>query len=254
MIEPLAVGVHSVYTLAQVRPNQIVAVFGAGPVGLLAMAVARACGARRVIAIDIMESRLRFSKTYAATDIFCPPAINEGESRMAYSKRSSETLKRELGVADAGVNGVDVIIEASGAEVCIQTGYHLIKPGGVFVQVGAGALNVQVPVHLLLSKEIVVKGSFRCILSFKTRIAAHILPDMAQAIILSPSPSLPMERSTSSLWLHTGLSQFLALRCHWFSSRYRFAFDDAVMAFEVTQKRQSEDGKGVIKAIIDGPL
>jgi len=200
MMEPLAVGVHSVYTLAQVRPNQIVAVFGAGPVGLLAMAVARACGARRVIAIDIMDSRLEFAKSYAATDVFCPPKLHEGESRMAYSKRSNETLKKELCVADTGADGIDVIIEASGAEVCIQTGYYLIKPGGVFVQVGMGALDVQVPLHLLLSKGLVVKGSFRCVLSFETGGAFDFLPDTAQAIILSPFPSLPMERSTLSLW------------------------------------------------------
>ena len=209
MMEPLAVGVHSVYTLAQVRPNQVVAVFGAGPIGLLAMAVARACGARRVIAIDITDSRLEFAKSYAATDIFCPPKPHEGESRMAYSKRSNETLKKELDVADTGVNGIDVIIEASGAEVCIQTGYYLIKPGGVFVQVGMGALDVQVPLHLLLSKEFVVKGSFRCVLCFEIGDASDILPDTAQAIILLPFPSLPVERSTLGLWLHTGSSQAL---------------------------------------------
>ena len=208
-MEPLAVGVHSVYTLAQVRPNQVVAVFGAGPVGLLAMAVARACGARRVIAIDIIESRLEFAKSYAATDIFCPPKPHEGESRIAYSKRSSETLKKALGVTDTGANGVDVITEASGAEVCIQTGYYLIKPGGVFVQVGMGALDVQVPLHLLLSKQLVVKGAFRCVLHFETSGASDFLPGMAQAIILSPSPWSPMERLTSSLWSHTGLSQCL---------------------------------------------
>jgi D-xylulose reductase len=161
MMEPLAVGVHSVYTLAQVRPNQVVAVFGAGPVGLLAMAVARACGARRVIAIDIMESRLEFAKSYAATDVFCPPKPHKDESQIAYSKRSNETLKKGLGVADTGVAGVDVVIEATGAEACIQTGFYLIKPGGIFIQIGMGSLDVQVPIHLLLSKEFVVKGSFR---------------------------------------------------------------------------------------------
>lgn len=41
LVEPLAVGVHSVSTLANVRAGDIVAVFGAGPVGLLAMAVAK---------------------------------------------------------------------------------------------------------------------------------------------------------------------------------------------------------------------
>jgi D-xylulose reductase len=60
MIEPLAVGVHSVGTLANVRPGQVVAVFGAGPVGLLAAAVAKALGAKRVIVVGL--SYLRFSR------------------------------------------------------------------------------------------------------------------------------------------------------------------------------------------------
>jgi D-xylulose reductase len=51
MIEPLAVGVHSVGTLANVRPGQTIAIFGAGPVGLLAAAVAKALGAKRVIVV-----------------------------------------------------------------------------------------------------------------------------------------------------------------------------------------------------------
>lgn len=41
MIEPLSVGVHAVSNLAKVKAGQIVAVFGAGPVGLLSMAVAK---------------------------------------------------------------------------------------------------------------------------------------------------------------------------------------------------------------------
>jgi D-xylulose reductase len=41
MIEPLAVGVHSVANIAGVKAGQTVAVFGAGPVGLLCMAVAK---------------------------------------------------------------------------------------------------------------------------------------------------------------------------------------------------------------------
>ena len=34
---------------------------------------------------------------------------------------------------------------------------------------------------------------------------------------------------------------------------YRFAFDDAVEAFQATKNGKTEDGKGVIKAIISGP-
>jgi hypothetical protein len=51
---------------------QVCIVFGAGPVGLLCMAVAKALGARRVIAVDINQERLDFAKSYAATDIYLP--------------------------------------------------------------------------------------------------------------------------------------------------------------------------------------
>ena len=72
MMEPLSVAVHSVKTLGQCSTNQIVLVFGAGPIGLLCMAVARALGARRVVAVDIMKEKLNFARSYAATDVFLP--------------------------------------------------------------------------------------------------------------------------------------------------------------------------------------
>ena len=75
MIEPLAVGVHSVGALGKCKSNQIVIVFGCGPVGLLCMAVARALGARRVIAVDVNTERLDFAKTYAATDVHRPVRV-----------------------------------------------------------------------------------------------------------------------------------------------------------------------------------
>lgn len=57
MIEPLAVGIHSVAKLGKFQTGQNIVVFGAGPVGLLCMAVAKALGAKRIIAVG--ESRHR---------------------------------------------------------------------------------------------------------------------------------------------------------------------------------------------------
>ncbi|KAG8825714.1 hypothetical protein FRC17_008558 [Serendipita sp. 399] len=220
MMEPLAVGIHSVSTLAQVRANQVVAVFGAGPVGLLCMAVAKALGARRVIAIDIQQSRLDFAKSYAANDTFKPGPLNEGEKRMDYSRRTAQELKQSLNITDAGPDGVDVVIEASGAEVCIQTGYFLVKTGGTFVQVGMGSPEVQVPITLILVKELVVKGSFR-----------YGPGDYALAIALAAQGKIDLKPLVT----------------------HRFKFDEAKEAFETTRNGKSADGAGVIKAIISGP-
>lgn len=86
MMEPLAVGIHSVSTLGKCSSDQSVIVFGAGPVGLLCMAVAKALGARRVIAVDINEERLQFAKAYAASDIFLPVSHFAGRSSLAAAK------------------------------------------------------------------------------------------------------------------------------------------------------------------------
>ena len=99
------------------------------------MAVAKAFGASRIVAVDINRARLDFAKSYAATDIFVPPALDLGEDKVEYSKRSAEALKLALGIKDRGPTAIDVVIEASGAEVSIQTALFVVKTGGTYVQV-----------------------------------------------------------------------------------------------------------------------
>ena len=193
-MEPLSVGVHSVFTQAKLQPAQSIAVFGCGPVGLLCMAVAKAIGALRIIAVDIVQSRLDFAKEYAATDVFQPPPLQEGESKMAFSQRSASLLRATLGVEDRGSKAIDVVVDASGAEVSIQTGILIARVGGTFVQVrlslcpvdifctqsqvGMGHPEVVVPITTFLAKELILKGSFRygvCIIS--TYVAPRLTCD-----------------------------------------------------------------------------
>lgn len=91
--------------------------------------------------------------------------MKEGETKMAFSRRTAEEMMAQLKLTDAGPEGVDTVLEATGAEVCIQMGYFLVKAGGTFVQIGMGTPEVQVPITLILVKELVLKGSFRyCLL------------------------------------------------------------------------------------------
>lgn len=181
-MEPLSVAIHSVSNLAGLRANQSVVVFGAGPVGLLCMAVARALGASRVVAVDIVPSRLEFAKSYAATDTYLPPKFNEGETQLQYSERNAKTMREQLGIEERGSKAIDLVVDASGAAVSIQTAIHIARTGGtflqvsifvsfyfapksdtgqLFVQLGMGSPEVTIPITLLLVKELTVKGSFR---------------------------------------------------------------------------------------------
>jgi D-xylulose reductase len=220
MMEPLSVGVHSVATLGNFRSTQSIAVFGCGPVGLVVMAVAKALGAERIIAVDIVPGRLEFAKSYAATHTWLPPKMEQGESRIAYSRRNADLMKKEFAIEDSGPGQIDLVIDASGAEVSIQTGIFIAKSGGTFVQVGMGASEITVPITLLLTKELTVKGSFR-----------YGPGDYQLAINLAAAGKIDLKPLVT----------------------HRFKFEDAVTAFRTTQAGKSEDGKGVIKAIISGP-
>lgn len=134
-MEPLAVGVHSVSNLGGLRASQSIVVFGCGPVGLLCMAVAKALGASRIIAVDIVPQRLEFAKGYAATETYLPVKPEEGESKIQYSRRNADNMKKVLGIAERGNTSIDLVIDASGAEVSIQTAFYIVKAGGTYVQV-----------------------------------------------------------------------------------------------------------------------
>lgn len=134
-MEPLSVAIHAVANIAGLRSNQTVVIFGAGPVGLLCMATARALGASRVVAVDIVPSRLEFAKKYAATETYLPPKFEPGETKMKYSERNAKLMQEQLGIEDRGPKAIDLVVDASGAEVSIQTGIFIARQGGTFVQV-----------------------------------------------------------------------------------------------------------------------
>jgi D-xylulose reductase len=124
-IQPLAIAVQ-VGRRARLRAHQTVAVFGCGPLGLLCMAVAKAYGARKILAVDISESRLKFAKSYAATHTFSPPRRGQDDEIMSWNRQVAADVLKEIGEEA----GVDVVIEASGAEPCMQLGVHLLRTGG----------------------------------------------------------------------------------------------------------------------------
>ncbi|KAI6130421.1 xylitol dehydrogenase [Pisolithus croceorrhizus] len=221
MIEPLSVAVHAVAKLGNFRTSQSIAIFGCGPVGLLCMAVAKAFGASRVIAIDIVPHRLEFAKSYAATDTFMPPLLEQGETNVEFSKRAAALMKAELGIAEQGAQGIDLVVDASGAETSIQTGIRIVKTGGTYVeQVGLGQTDVTIDMSTVVCKQLTVKGSFR-----------YGPGDYPLAISLVARGRVDLRPLVS----------------------HRFSFQDAHLAFETARNGKGIDGKGVIKTIISGP-
>jgi D-xylulose reductase len=148
MMEPLSVAVHAVANKGQCRTNMNVLIMGAGPVGLLAMGVAKGLGARTIVAVDINEERLNFAKTYAATHTYIPVSSsflyeyldpchtidkqakpNADEPRPEYSLRAAKDLLTQCGIPARGPGSIDLVVDATGAEVCVQMGLNVVRPG-----------------------------------------------------------------------------------------------------------------------------
>ncbi|KAH4956770.1 hypothetical protein HBI78_196480 [Parastagonospora nodorum] len=148
LVEPLSIAVHCCGLAGNLQGRSI-AVFGAGPIGLLCAAVASAFGAATVVAVDIVESRLEVVKTFGATHTY--------KMQSLLPELNSIQLLEQSGCKE----GVDVVIDATGAEPCIECGVWALKRGGTFVQAGLGFPRIAFPIGQLCDKEAILKGSFR---------------------------------------------------------------------------------------------
>lgn len=149
LVEPLSVAVHGCKLGGDMQDKAVI-VFGAGPVGLLCVAVARAFGAATVVVVDIVTSRLESAAKYGATHTY--------QMSMASAEENAEAL---LSAAGLGDGGADVVLDATGAEPCVNCGVNTVAPGGTFIQVGLGKSNISFPIAQLCDKEAVFKGCFR---------------------------------------------------------------------------------------------
>ncbi len=120
MLEPFGIAVHACLEGTGVS-GQTVLVNGCGPIGLMAVAVARALGAAQVIAADLNPVRLRTAETMGADR-----AIKADETDVAGAVRDM-----------TGGEGADVGIEFSGSEAGFSTVFDSLCKGGDFRLVGA---------------------------------------------------------------------------------------------------------------------
>jgi D-xylulose reductase len=157
MVEPMAVGVHAI-KLGDVRPGETVVVMGSGTIGLMCGAVARQFGAHRVILVDVLEKKLEFARGWMGCETFLARMDSTPEE-------TAMELLEEFGLQEEGTDTtggkVDTVIEASGATSSVETGIHLLRPGGKYVQTGLGKPKIEFPIVAMSQKELVVRGCFR---------------------------------------------------------------------------------------------
>ncbi len=143
LVEPLANAVH-VFGLVRERFPETVVVIGAGTIGLMALQVARAAGAFRLVAVDTNDARLEFAHALGAEPVFNP-------SREAVVPAVREFTRGR---------GADVVIDAVGTSDTRRTAVTAARPGGAVVWIGLHADGTEVSGHDVVLGERAIFGSY----------------------------------------------------------------------------------------------
>jgi threonine dehydrogenase-like Zn-dependent dehydrogenase len=112
-----------------IRIGDSVAVFAQGPIGLCATAGAKLSGAGLVIGVDRLPERLRMARTLGADVVIDSSSADPVEEIMRLT---------------AG-RGVDVAIEALGAQATFEAGLRVLRPGGTLSSLGVYSSGLTIP-------------------------------------------------------------------------------------------------------------
>ena len=123
-----------------VRPGDVVAVVGAGPVGLSAIMGSRLYSPAHVVAIDLSDSRLEAAKQFGA-DV---TVNNSREDPVAVIAELTDGL------------GADVAMEAVGVPATFELAASLVRPGGHVANIGVHGEPVTLHLEQLWIKDITI--------------------------------------------------------------------------------------------------
>ncbi|MCS4313072.1 L-idonate 5-dehydrogenase [Pseudomonas sp. SJZ103] len=186
LAEPLSVGLHAIQRAGAVFGKRVL-VTGCGPIGNLLIGSLRAAGAAEIVAVDLSASALACAEKMGAT-------------RTHNIVDGVDALKRYT--AEKGY--FEVMFEVSGSAQALRNGLDCIAPRGVLVTVGLGG-EVSLPLNLLVSREIDLRGTFR----FHSEFAQAVDLLNRQIIDVRPviSHTVPFEQAVQAFELAADKTQ-----------------------------------------------
>ncbi len=139
-----------------------VAVFGAGGLGLAALAVAKALGAGKLYAVDVKEGALELASAIGAE------VINATGQEKIY-----KTLKKETG------DGIRVAVDCVGMSRTITEAFQTVRKGGEVAVIGFTLDKVQLKAGAFMGMQKRIGGSWGC----PTRLFPEVISLLDQGLI-----------------------------------------------------------------------
>ncbi|MBO7921854.1 L-threonine 3-dehydrogenase [Alteromonas sp. K632G] len=142
IFDPFGNAVHTALSFDLVGEDVLIT--GAGPIGIMAAAVARHVGARHVVITDINPYRLELARKMGAT------------RAVDVSKEDLQDVMNELGMSE----GFDVGLEMSGVPVAFRDMLKKMNHGGKVAMLGIPPQDVSVDWNQVIFKGLVIKGIY----------------------------------------------------------------------------------------------
>ncbi|KAJ1592269.1 hypothetical protein NDA12_007048 [Ustilago hordei] len=235
------------------QPGQSVLVYGAGAVGLLACAAAKASGASFVAAVDIDEGRLGFAAANGWADATyllprgAPVTVPEVEGQDALAKRAAED-KAAISSASTAATALLAALQkgpASSSNTGFATGIFATKPGGKMVLIGMGNPIQTLPIGSASLREVDIVGVFRYANTYPIALgllAGGTLRAQGGGLHAQAKESQKQDEGEGAGKKMGGIENLVS---------HAYPLKDAVKAFEtLANGKDAEHGRGVVKVFI----
>lgn len=168
LIEPLSCVLHA-FDRAPALTDQRVAVYGAGSIGLLAVVVARAAGARSIHVVEPSPARRK-----AALDLGADSAVHPDETTVTRS--------------------TDIAVEASGHPNAVAAAIDALDKRGTLLQMGVVSSERTIPLrpYDLFDRELTFVGSQSVATSFAAAVA--MMPDLSDTVERLVTRTFPLSQ------------------------------------------------------------
>lgn len=171
LVEPIAVGMHGI-NLGEARAGDRAVVYGAGPIGLGAVASLKYRKAAKIVAVDVVDERLERARQLGADVLINPTQVN-----------LRQELEKLFGVVTASATGAltvdcDLYIDAAGVGVLLSDTIDMAKDGSRIVVLARHKEPLAMDLVQVMAKELVVRGSLAYANEFEEVLAMLNDPGM----------------------------------------------------------------------------
>lgn len=142
ILDPLGNAAHTALSFDLVGEDVLIT--GAGPIGIMAAAIARHAGARHVVITDLNDYRLELAKQMGATR-----TVNVSQEKL-------EDVMKEIGMKE----GFDVGLEMSGAPPAFKSMLQTINHGGKIAMLGIPSGDLAIDWNQVIFKGLIIKGIY----------------------------------------------------------------------------------------------